>query len=361
MGPRISDEVPILRSTETPTFAQTSQEVRVLLVEDNAINAQIARDLLEDTGLTVDVAENGLVALERVQCLDYAVVFMDVQMPVMDGITATIEMRKDPRLAATPIIAMTANAMKQDREKCIAAGMNDHVAKPIDPDEVYAALVKWLKAGPSRIHRAKESAQEAPNPLNIVGLDSDIGLKRVMGKHDSYRALLRRFADEQANAAVEIRKFMALKQSDDALRIAHSLKSVAGNLGATSISECAARLEEALQGFTGATNIDPLLDTLETALDNLIENLRSQLGPNADGVSYEKSPDPESAEILYRLVKLLTEDDMSSQQYFVRHKERLAPLFSVHGHQIGDFIYGFEFQKALDLILKINAEKESVY
>jgi two-component system, sensor histidine kinase and response regulator len=118
---------------------------RVLLVEDNEINQEVAIGLLEDAAIHVDLAENGEIAVRMSQQNDYDVVLMDMQMPVMDGIEATREIRSDPRLRNLPIIAMTANAMAADREKCLEAGMNDHIGKPIDPDQLFSVLLRWAE------------------------------------------------------------------------------------------------------------------------------------------------------------------------------------------------------------------------
>jgi two-component system, sensor histidine kinase and response regulator len=123
---------------------------RVLLVEDNDINQLVARELLEDIGLVVDIADDGQAALEMVRRQAYALVLMDMQMPVMDGVTATREIRKIPRMARLPIIAMTANAMAQDRRKCMEAGMNDVVVKPVEPQDLHAAVALWLRPGEAR-------------------------------------------------------------------------------------------------------------------------------------------------------------------------------------------------------------------
>jgi two-component system sensor histidine kinase/response regulator len=118
---------------------------RVLLVEDNDLNQEVALELLRDAGLIVDLAEDGQRALDKLATADYDIVLMDMQMPVMDGVTATVALRLDPRWQSLPVVAMTANAMQADRERCLAAGMNDHIAKPIEPEDLWKTLLKWIK------------------------------------------------------------------------------------------------------------------------------------------------------------------------------------------------------------------------
>ncbi len=158
----------------------------ILLVEDNEMNQQIAKELLEDAGFAVDIAIHGLEAVAKVQQKSYDIVLMDMQMPVMDGVTATTEIRKLPGFAELPIVAMTANAMQQDRERCLAAGMNDHLAKPIEPNDLLAALQKWIN--PDNIKAPlprKQTPTDAPTPIptDIEGLDTALGLRRMQGKH----------------------------------------------------------------------------------------------------------------------------------------------------------------------------------
>ena len=114
-------------------------------MEDNDLNQEVATELLRDAGFVVDLAENGQIALDKIRAADYDIVLMDMQMPVMDGVTATGEIRKDARFKDLPVVAMTANAMQGDRDRCLAAGMNDHVAKPIEPENLWKALLKWIK------------------------------------------------------------------------------------------------------------------------------------------------------------------------------------------------------------------------
>ncbi|MES1152188.1 MAG: response regulator, partial [Dongia sp.] len=179
---------------------------RVLLVEDNDFNQQVASELLADAGLAVEVAENGAVAIDRLKAApdgQYDLVLMDMQMPVMDGVAATVEIRKLPRFAALPIVAMTANALSAERQRCLDAGMNDHLAKPIEPELLFAALGRWLKprkdgAAAPAARRANGADDVDLSDLAIDGLDVKLGLSRVLGKTKLYRDLLRKFARDQA-------------------------------------------------------------------------------------------------------------------------------------------------------------------
>jgi two-component system, sensor histidine kinase and response regulator len=264
---------------------------RILLVEDNEINQQVAREMLQDCGLVVDVAENGEIALGLVQKFAYDLVFMDMQMPVMDGVTATREMRKDPKLELLPIVAMTANAMEQDRRKCMDAGMTDFLVKPIDPGEMSAILTRWIRArrapaAPLPL-RAMPSVPAVPAPAGadglpqgIEGLDTALGLSRMMGKKPLYLAMLRRYAVGQKQVVREIRAALAQGDAATAERLAHTTKAVSANVGASVVQQRAADLEAALrQGGLPASQLEPLVLALESPMSNLLDALNAQLAP----------------------------------------------------------------------------------
>ncbi|HVR53279.1 MAG TPA: response regulator, partial [Pseudorhodoferax sp.] len=238
------------------TFAAL-RGAHVLLVEDNELNQQVASELLRDAGLAVDIAGNGREALQMVHAQTragrapaYDVVLMDMQMPVMDGVTATQALRQDPRHAAMPILAMTANARAADRERCLAAGMQDFIAKPIEPEAMWQALARWVtprEAAPAEpaplpgiaasaapIPATAPSPAAAPPALDlpaIAGLDTAAGLRRVLGKVPLYRQLLSKFMAGQAGTPQAIAQALQHGDAATAERLAHTLKGVAGNLG----------------------------------------------------------------------------------------------------------------------------------
>jgi CheY-like chemotaxis protein len=171
----------------TDAFEQLAciKGARILLVEDNDLNQEVAMELLRDAGFVVDLAENGQIALDKIRAVDYDLVLMDMQMPVMDGVTATREIRKEKRFENLPVVAMTANAMQGDRDRCMAAGMNDHVAKPIEPENLWKSLLKWIR--PEHLITKTsmvnpQAAQDTGLQFDIKGLDMDNGLRRVLNK-----------------------------------------------------------------------------------------------------------------------------------------------------------------------------------
>jgi len=244
---------------ETQTAAAAPQEwaqqlaplrgARILLVEDNELNQQVAGELLQDAGFVVAVADNGRTALDMVQRADYDAVLMDMQMPVMDGVAATIALRGMPRFADLPIIAMTANAMPRDRERCLAAGMNGFVAKPIDPAELFAALAAWIKPGPRATPEVPSPsvATVVALPERIPGFDMVGGLARLAGNAGLYRRLLLKMRAEYPALPGQIRAALAIGSARDAAIVAHSIRGAAGNLGAVDLQAAAGALEDALR------------------------------------------------------------------------------------------------------------------
>ena len=243
---------------------------RVLLVEDNDINREVAVEMLDQMGLTVDTAVNGNAALEALGAESYDLVLMDIQMPVMDGLEATRRIRASGREAVAdasprtatpptvPIVAMTAHAMSGDREKSLAAGMDDHITKPVDPEALCAALVKWIlpaKHGafpglpPLRSVSAGvgDVPPGTPNALApIPGIEISVGLARVAGNKALYRKLLKNFYQEYRSIVDRITSALASEDPQSGQHLIHTLKGVAGNIGATALYKAAGALETSL-------------------------------------------------------------------------------------------------------------------
>ena len=260
---------------------------RILLAEDNDINQQIACELLQDVGFVVEVAENGLIALEMVQRAAYDLVLMDMQMPMMDGLTATAAIRRMPRFGGLPIVAMTANARAEDRRACMASGMNDFLSKPIDPDSLWSMLLTWIKprGADAAVTHAPALAASPPVPATselpegIAGLDVRTGLARMMGKQKLYVTMLRKYAAGQKNCPQAIRDALAEGDWATAQRAAHTLKGVSGNIGATDIPGYADAVEHALRDQRPQAEIEQTLSQLEPPLAALIGAIELWLPP----------------------------------------------------------------------------------
>jgi signal transduction histidine kinase/CheY-like chemotaxis protein len=249
---------------------------RILLVEDNELNQQVAEEFLAKGGLNVTVANNGQEAIDLVQSAFFDAILMDLHMPVMDGFEATRRIRALPIGAGLPIIAMTAAAMTQDREASAAAGMNDHIAKPIDPLELADMLVRWVRP------RSETRIPEMPAQKTFVGTEIEAmeaalpgvsvraGLARLAGNQALYRRLLWTFAERQAASAPQLRAWLAAGELKALHEAAHSLKGVAGNLGLDSIFAAADSL--ALLIKSGQN------DRLAEATEALIRQSEAMLG-----------------------------------------------------------------------------------
>jgi two-component system sensor histidine kinase/response regulator len=254
---------------------------RILLVEDNDINQRVACLLLQDSGAAVEVAENGQVALQMLQARPYDLVLMDMQMPVMDGLTATQELRKLPGCATLPVVAMTANALVQDREKCLAAGMDDFIAKPIEPAALMRALEKWIRPAarePDFTLPSSSPASAPPDGLPVIeGLDTTAALRRMLGKKPLYLAMLRRWVAGQADSALKLRQALASGDAQTAERIAHTAKGLAANIGADGLAMLASRLEGAIGEGAGVQEMEKLLAPFEAELGRMAAALRAAL------------------------------------------------------------------------------------
>jgi two-component system sensor histidine kinase/response regulator len=266
-------------ANDIPVF----HDLVVLLAEDNEINQMVAIELMRLVGVTVEVAANGKIALDILQSSapdHFGLILMDVQMPEMDGHEASQRIRSDARFSSVPIVAMTAHAMLEERDRCLASGMNDHVAKPINPGEFYQTLERWcpshLQHGASNERWASPSASTG-HGLRIPGFDVEEGLDRMMGDRAIYLELLARFREGQADAAAAIRNALAADDRDLAERLAHTLKGVAGMVSAKDLYVQAAVLEAKIRDGETAHTIDQDLVQIERDLHTLMAGLGSVL------------------------------------------------------------------------------------
>lgn len=253
---------------------------RILLVEDNELNQEVACGLLRDVGFEVDVAGNGAIAVDCARRTRYDMVLMDMQMPVMDGIAATMAIRRLPGLSDLPIVAMTANAMAADRERTIDAGMDDFVTKPIEPNDLWEAILRWVRPrrkGPAVSRLIATKGASVSLPENIEGLDVVTGLRFVMDKRDLYRTLIERFAAAQQDFEPTLCTLLDGGDRVTAERMAHSLKGSAATLGAAGISRLASELEGALRRDEAMPLVETRLRALAVPLGELVAALHAWL------------------------------------------------------------------------------------
>jgi two-component system sensor histidine kinase/response regulator len=330
-----SDQVAAVASATTEGVVLTG--LRVLLVEDNDINQQIAVELLEGVGAHVDVASNGRVAVDLLlggpMPPAYDVVLMDLQMPVMDGHQATAKIRSDPRFTALPIYAMTAHATLEEREFCLTNGMNGHIAKPIDPALLFDTLSKIACQASDMViadsGAPPEASVEAPVELSPVdGLDTADGLRRVGGNTKLYVKLLRQFASQQAGATEQLRAALASNDVESAIRLSHTLKGVAGNLGAGEVQNAAAVLETMLRNGSPENLTRQSLEQLAEILDPLLARIRAALGMRTTTAAAATAVDAAQIRaVATQLTKLFLDFDTRAVNFAEENQASLRPAF----------------------------------
>lgn len=337
------------------------QGAHVLLVEDNELNQEVSIALLNHAGLIVDLAEDGSVAVKMVRQSDYDAVLMDMQMPVMDGLTATREIRKDPRFQKLPIIAMTANAMSSDRELCIEAGMNDYVAKPIDPEALIAALVKWIKPrdmSPAPAQRPDSNTEPGLAQIqdieSVEGLNVALGLKHVLGRPALYLSILNKFVAGYKNAPAQINDALNAGDWNTAERFAHTLKGVAGNIGASQLQAESGQLEAAIKHQHSRESIDEHLVSVRALLSALIGQLEAKL--SVDKIAAVAVDPRQLREVCVNLANLLDDDNAEAGDMLDQHADLLKAAFGKAYHPIESSIRNYDFEPALEQLKTTAAE-----
>lgn len=337
--------------------------LRILLTEDNEINQQIAVELLEGVGARVDVASNGREAVERLfegaGPSAYDVILMDLQMPEMDGYQATRKIRSDSRFANLPIIAMTAHATTEERQRCLDSGMNGHVGKPIDPELLFETLDRYYNP---EVHGARPAAAESNQPdartvepdsvPSIEGLDTADGLSRVIGNRKLYVKLLRQFVEEQGLAPGQIVEALRRKDHSLAERLAHTVKGVAGSLGAPAVQKAAAALEKAIAAKADSSAVAPVLNTFRSTLDDFATRLRAAL-PGSAAAPLQPTPaasfDPARAkQVVQEMILHLNNFDPAAADCLESNQEIFRALFAAEAFtKFEQQINGFSFADAL--------------
>ncbi len=339
---------------------------RILVAEDNEINRQIAVELLESVGATVDTAENGKDAAAKILDPDsgesFDLILMDIQMPEMDGYEATRLIHADQRFKTLPIIALTAHAMVEERERCMSAGMDDHVSKPIDPDALFRTVCRYLEPATKRNSQIKKQEKTKPEIEipDIPGINVEDGLKRVLGNRKLYMELLRRFFDGNQDIATELTQ--ALKSDDLATagRLVHTVKGVAGNIGAYQLQGTASVLEQSIKLHESRDQLMEYVERFLESMDNLISTLKPivrERPSEADVHTFHDQIDlNEIKPALAKLKGYLEESDGDALDYLSEVRPKIYGAFPRDDfEEFERAAQAFEFDNALDKLHKLTA------
>jgi CheY-like chemotaxis protein len=384
--------MPTLHRTSQPSDAETALRrlhagKRILLAEDNPINREVALELLHGVGLAVDTAEDGLQALQMVKAHGYALILMDMQMPNMNGLQATRAIRALPDWQHTPILATTANAFEEDRQACINAGMNDFIAKPVEPLQLFQTVLHWLSlakgqalAGAERGPAAKldqetEMAMQnqaqldfdaSPAPstadrqmalmhlLRIPGLNTSIGMATLLGNADKYLQLLRRFVESGLEQMLRL-------SSDDlagAQQLAHAFKGAAGTLGLEQLAKLAATLENSMREHAPAGLPEPELQAALQAINEEFLRLTKAL-PARTSTERQPSDAPVDSEKLHTMLdqldNLLAQNDTGAIVLLDEQGAFLTKALGKPGDELLRLVQGFEFEPAHRLLQSLRS------
>lgn len=360
-------QAPLLTATLDQELKKR-QGAHILLVEDNPINQEVTCQLLESVGMQATVAENGKTAIAMAGSGQFDLILMDLQMPVMGGLESTLAIRGLPGMESIPILAMTANVFEEERRKCMNAGMNDHLAKPVKPEILYKSLVHWLPAKNYTDHsvdaetKLEESRSESTEPEHsrliaslrtLNGLDVEAGLRSLLGDVPRYARLLEQFVERHGEDAVKLGVYATSGSLETVQQSAHALKGVAGTLGFTRMQNLAFELEKLARRRADRNLLKQPINLLAAELKTVTEGLQQAL-PAKQKMQYIPVVDPETLlradDILSRLEVLLVSSDASSYDLFEESRVLLYNVLGESASQLEKEIQGFDFADALKTV-----------
>ncbi|MDA8485404.1 response regulator [Pseudomonas resinovorans] len=361
-------KVPQAETRASERYGQSANDMaglrgaRLLLVEDNELNRELACELLQGVGIELSQVVDGQQALDLLeQDAEFDGVLMDCQMPVMDGYTATQRIRQQPRFAELPVIAMTANAMAGDRERALASGMNDHISKPLNVTDMFATLARWIRPGARR--KAEVPVVSAPEattelPASLEGIDLAAGLATCMGKRDLYLRLLRKFHASQLRFSEQFQQASASDDPTAPTRLAHTLRGTAGNIGAGTVAQAAAALEQACLAGEASEEIQARLLEVERVLAPLLAALAgvAQSSPATELPAAPRSQARFGAR-LTELKRLLADSDAAALDT-LKSLQTMAtgPAEAALLAKVAQQVELFDFDRALEMLQEMATE-----
>ena len=372
----LATSLPPLSALDLPANAEAEirkkrSKARVLIVEDEPINREVAIDMLISLGLQPDVAKTGEQAVAMVAAQPYDLILMDIQMTGMSGLEASQQILALPERSTATIVAMTANAFAEDRAACLAAGMLDHLPKPVEPAALHTVLLHWLPAdiiakpaaagpeGTAPTPLALDAAQRIANLLAAVpGIDIQAGLGAMNGKIARYINLLEKYIERHADDVTQMQELLASGDCSTALRLAHTLKGVTGTLGLTRTQLASASLEQALREAAPPSRYGPLIDELSAAHLAQIDDLRRTLAQSsAPAIALSPAISPASLQaLLRRLLPLLADDDIASNEVAQGSSAELGALLGDNYASFNRSLESFDFPAALALLQQALAQ-----
>ncbi|CAN5479761.1 hypothetical protein BH11PSE11_BH11PSE11_21710 [soil metagenome] len=338
---------------------------RILVAEDNEINQQVMLEILEAEGVFCDMAANGLEAVQL--ALDparhYDLVLMDVQMPEMDGLEASKEIRRSVGTDRLPIIAVTANAMEHERQRCLDAGMDDHIPKPVDPDRLLRAIARWYKADadPSKLPEPRQKSEQSCLPGSVDGFeDLKGGLDRVKGNAALLRRLIVTFHGKFGDFPAALRRMLDAGEQQNAIRFVHSLKGSAGTLGALSVADAAAVLERMVENAEAGA-ISEQLAVVEARLAPALASACVLMHEGEqDSVKPQQSPNMQTqAPLADGALEMLVEEMQALvEKNNLRARKRFVDLYAIAAGrgvddqllQLGQVLDQLEFRAAKSIL-----------